>query len=83
MRQIAIILAILVCASCEPRGLYQVEDGEAYLAEIVEVGSPIDSVKSVLAENDVTYYEVGIDQCGEAGDMYIYPENVCAGGPAL
>ena len=83
MRLIIIIFALLICASCEPRGLYQVEDGEAYLAEIVEVGSTIDSVKSVLAENDIKYYEVSIEQCGDAGDMYIYPENVCAGGPAL
>ena len=83
MRLTPIILLLLVCTACEPRGLYVVEDGEAFLAEIVEVGSTFKSVKSALAENGINSYEVSKEQCGEAGDIYIYPENVCAGGPAL
>ena len=83
LRLTPIILSLLVCAACEPRGLYVVEDGEAFLAEIVEVGSTLESVKSALAESGVESYEVGHEHCGEAGDIYIYPENVCAGGPAL
>ena len=83
MRLTSIIALLLVCTSCEPRGLYFVEDGEAFLAEVVEVGSSFESVKSALAANSVKSYEVSKEQCGEAGDIYIYPENVCAGGPAL
>jgi hypothetical protein len=83
MIRATIIFAFLSCTACEPRGLYEIGDGEAYLAAIVEVGSTIHEVESALAENDVDHYEVSAELCEALGGFLINPEDVCAGGPAL
>ena len=83
MKRATIILAFLSCTACEPRGLYEIGDGEAYLAEIVEVGTTIHEVESALAENGIDHYKISAKHCDAVGGFFINPEDVCAGGPAL
>jgi hypothetical protein len=67
-------------AGCEPNGLYESSDGEAYLASIVEIGATIQETKSSLSVHGIGFRVV---DCGAAGDMWYDEKYLCEGGPAL
>ena len=79
----AITLGLCLVAACEPNGLYTSSDGEAYLAGIVEVGSTVQEVEKLLADNEIEFSEIDATACGADGDIWMDPRFVCAGSPAL
>jgi len=82
LRCLIISLTILV-AACEPRGLYETADGEAYLKNIVEIGSSFAAVSAAIIETEITFFMIDASECGSAGHLWYDPKYICAGGSAL
>lgn len=83
MLRLAILCTSFLVAACEPNGLYESSDGEAYLASKVSVGSTVHETEAALAKYNIEFRVIDASDCGAAGDMWLDPKYVCAGGPAL
>jgi len=83
MLRFALLCTSFFVVACEPNGLYESSDGETYLDSIVNVGMTFQESTSALSASGIKFRVLEASECGAAGDMWIDPNFVCKGGPAL
>ena len=80
MRILGIVLASMLVCGCSLDSDKVIADAERELADYIEVGDTLASVRSSIEAKSIEYREISVEECGE---FFMFPEYKCEGGSAL